>query len=248
MKIFVAIPVYDGKLDVRVVRCLMAEQAVAHAIGDDFFVQFLPGCSHAAKGRNQLVQEFYDSGFDRMFFLDADIVWEPGSIVRLCHLPRPLIGGCYRHKLPNESYPIGWLPDPDKKGLCGDALGLTEVAALPGGFLAISKSVFEAIKQKNPEKYFEDWGKKFYCFFEMRYEDGKLWGEDTKFCEDYRASGGKVYLDPSLNLVHLNFEPVPFEGCIGKWVQSQNLNQKQPDKAKEKSSGSEANRIPVLEI
>lgn len=199
----------------------MAEQAVAHAFGDEFFVQFLPGCSHPAKGRNQLVQHFYQSGFDRMFFLDSDICWTPGDLVKICHLPAPFIGGCYRHKHADkpESYPITWLPDPDRKGLWSNHLGLIEVAHLPGGFLSLDKSVFETIRTKNPEKYFEDWGQKFYCFFEMRYEPGEgLWGEDTKFCEDYRRAGGKVFLEPSLTLTHLNFDPVSFEGNIAKWL------------------------------
>ena len=222
MKIFVAMPTYDGKPDCRVQKCLLDEQYIALKAGVEIQTRFLPGCSHPAMGRNQLAHEFLETDYDKLFFLDSDVTFEPGSLVKLCLQPCNLVGGTYRLKLSEqpEQYPIGWLPDPDKNGLQANAIGLLEVAALPGGFMAISRKVFETMKEKNPERTFEHMGKKFHCFFEMKYEDGKLWGEDTKFCEDWRALGGKVFLDPELTLTHWNYEPTPFTGRIGQWLKA----------------------------
>ena len=69
MKVLVAIPVYDGKILVELVRSLLDEQAVAQAAGHEMQVRFLPGCSHPAMGRNQLVHDFMQTDCDRLVFL-----------------------------------------------------------------------------------------------------------------------------------------------------------------------------------
>ena len=226
MNILVAIPVYDGKLMVEAVACLLNEKTVAHGIGDDLIVEFLPFCSHPAMGRNQLANSFMESNCDRLVFLDSDVTFAPGSLVKLAHMPHDLVGGAYRFKLPQESYPIGW--DESRPCLQADKYGLLEVNSLPGGFMSVSRKVFEAIKAANPERYFEHMGKRMFSYFEMPYKNGHLCGEDSHFCMDWRNTGGKVYLDPDLMLTHWDFKPTPYEGHIGNWLKGRN---------KEKSDG-----------
>lgn len=216
MKILVAIPVYDGKLQVEVVRCLLQEQLLGAANGDEVQFLFLPSCSHAAMGRNQLANDFLASDADRLIFLDADVSFERGAILKLAHRKEDLVGGAYRYKLEEESYPVGWLPDPEGKGLQANESGLLEVAALPGGFLSISRRVFEVLKAWNPRPY-EHFGKKYHCFFEMAYRESALYGEDSGFCKDWREAGGKVFLDPELSLTHWEFNR-PYAGHVGKWL------------------------------
>lgn len=215
MKIFVAIPVYDAKLPVEVVRCLLNEQALASGFGDDFQVMFLPSCSHAAMGRNQLTQNFLDSDADRLFFLDADVTFEPGAIVKLANAPVDFVGGAFRYKFETENYPVGWLTD--RKELWADKNGYLEVATLPGGFLSLSREVFRKLKEAHPEKAYSHFGKAAHCFFEMAFRNGALYGEDSGLCQDWRDIGGKVYLSPEIELTHWDFN-VPYKGHIGKWL------------------------------
>lgn len=218
MNIHVAIPVYDGKVPVEVARSLLNEKAAAHLLGDDLIVEFLPGCSHPGMGRNQLAQAFMDSNYDRLIFLDSDISWEPGQLLKLARWPVEFVGGCYRYKKGEEGYPIGWLPDPELKGLYSNALGLIEVASLPGGFMSLARSVFEKIRAANPDRQFEHMGKEMFCYFEMPYTLGRLWGEDGFFCKTWRELGEKIYLDPTIELTHWDFSPVPYKGSIGNWL------------------------------
>lgn len=219
MKIFVAIPIYDGSLHAIIAKCLMEEHAIARGVGDELLVKFLPGCSHPAMGRNQLAKDFMDSGFDRMFFLDADITWEPGEIIKLARAPWDFVGGCYRYKKPIESYPIGWLPPQEHRP--APHKDLIEVASLPGGFLSISRSVFETLEKANPERKYEHFGNHAFCHFDMPFENGKLWGEDSRFCKRWRDTGGRIYLKPDLTLGHWDFCPTPYVGNMTKWLISQ---------------------------
>jgi hypothetical protein len=216
MKIFVAIPVYDSKLQVQTVKCLLEEQLLSRMSGDDFQFAFLPSCSVPAAGRNQLVQQFMSSECDKLFFLDSDITFDLGSILKIARKPVDFIGGCYRFKKDEESYPLTWL---DKKELWANEHGLLEVETLPNGFLCLSRKVFEDLKAAHPEREYEHEGNKAFCYFQMIFKDGYLHSEDTYFCKEWREIGGQVFLDPEITLTHWDFNK-PYIGHIGNWLKS----------------------------
>lgn len=217
MKILVAIPVYDGKLQVQSVKSLLDEATIAAGLGDELQVRFLPSCSHAAMGRNQLAQDFMDGDCDRLVFLDADVTFAPGSVVKIAHYPVDFVGGAYRFKLDEESYPLGWITE--RKDLWSSELGLIEVKSLPGGFLSLSRNVFEQLRAKHSERCYEHFGRKSHCWFQMLFHDGHLYGEDSFFCKEWRDAGGQVWLDPELTLTHWD-NGKPFIGHIGNWLKS----------------------------
>lgn len=219
MKIFVAIPVYDGKLQVQTVKCLLEETTIANGIGDELRVNFLPSCSVPAHGRNQLVQLFIESDCDTLVFLDADLTFKPGSIVKLAHMPVDVVGGCYRFKHKDEMYPVKWL---DKANLQADQYGLLEVAMLPTGFLALSRKAFEDFRKAYPGREYEHWGTKTYGYFQMTFKDGNLYSDDTYFCKEWVEMGGKIYLDPEIELSHWDSFPTPYKGHIGNWLKKRN--------------------------
>jgi len=216
VKILVAVPVYDGKLFVEGVKCLLNEQAVAAANGDELLVRFLPSCSHPAMGRNQLAHDFLESDADRLVFLDADISYEPGSIVRIAHHPVDFVGGAYRYKFETENYPVGWLDAPE---LWANEHGLLAVNALPGGFLSLSRKVFDDFRNFHGDRTFEHFGHEMYCYFSMPWANGRMNGEDSFFCYEYQQAGGTVHLDPELSLTHWDGN-IPYAGHIGKWLKS----------------------------
>lgn len=231
MKIFVAIPVYDGKLQIQTVNCLLQEAALAIGLGDELRVNFLPSCAVPAHGRNQLVQLFLESDCDRLFFLDADITWLPGAILRICHMPVDFIGGCYRYKCNDEKYPIDWIPG-DMRGIkLSEDTALLEVAMLPTGFLCLSRKVFEDFKKAYPGREYMHWEKPAYAYFQMFFKNGALYSDDSGFCKEWIESGGKIYLDPEAVLVHWDSGPTPFPGNIGHWLKRRNGIEVQPSGA-----------------
>lgn len=214
MKILVATPVYDGKVPVETVACLLREQTVAAGCGDTLSTVFLPTCSHPAMGRNQLAADFLASGADRLVFLDADVTFDAGAIVRIAHSPVDFVGGAYRFKRDIESYPVGWLQNAE---LWANEQGLLEVATLPGGFLSLSRKVFDTLKAAHPDRSYEHLGHKAHCYFQMPFHGVDLFGEDAFFCKEWRDTGGKVFLDPELTLTHWDFNR-PYKGHIGNWL------------------------------
>jgi hypothetical protein len=167
-------------------------------------------------GRDQLADYFLKSNADRLVFLDSDVTFEAGALVKIAHSPFDFVGGAYRFKKDDECYPVNWLPNAE---LWANEQGLLEVETLPGGFLSLSRKVFDTLKAAHPERHYEHLGHKAHCYFQMRYQDGSLYGEDSLFCKEWRETGGKVFLDPELKLTHWDFNK-PYVGHIGKWLKN----------------------------
>jgi hypothetical protein len=219
MKIFVAMPVYDGKLPLQTAISLLQEQLLCGQNGHELVCCFLPSCSVPAAGRNQLVQSFMESDCDRLVFLDSDISFPQGALLKIAGLPVEFVGGCYRYKKENEDYPITWKKEGEE--LYANELGLLEVGMLPTGFLALSRSVFEKFQEKFPERHTTHHGRKQFCYFQMVFHAGQEWSEDTYFCKEWRDMGGKVYLDPEIPLSHWEQKYIPHESHIGNWLKKQ---------------------------
>lgn len=214
MKVFVAIPAYDRKVCVETVRSLLNEQGAASIVGIELQIAFVPGCSLITHARNQAVADFLASDCDRMVFLDSDIAWEPGELLKIASHPVDFVGGAYRFKSPDEGYPVAWL------GNGGEPLytvnGLIAVRGLPGGFLSLSRNVFEKLKAAFPDRAYFHFGRLYHAFFHCPPGDG----EDGAFCTDWRSIGGDVWLDPELSLTHVE-GATNYAGHIGKWIKSQ---------------------------
>lgn len=214
MKILVAIPAYDRKICVETARSLLLEQGAAIEQGHELHVGFVPGSSLITQARNQAVKTFFDSDADRMIFLDADVAWETGDLLRIAQHPVDFCGGAYRYKAEEEGYPVGWIEERDE--LWADPkTGLLEVAMLPGGFLSLNRAVFEQIAKAFPNRVYSFHGFPFHAFFHCPPGDG----EDGAFCRDYRSTGGKIWLDPELTLTHVDGGR-KYTGRIGHWLKN----------------------------
>lgn len=215
MKISVGLPVYDNQVSVRQVACLLTESSLALMNGDSLNVRFLGSCTNLAFGRNHLVREFLESGDDKLVFLDGDVTFEQGDLLRIAHQPVDFVGGAYRVKEEKERYPINLLQEPRPPG----PNGLVEVGMLPTGFLALSRKVFDDFKAHYPGREYTIGDKRTYCYFQIPYHGQSLFTEDAYFCKEWREMGGKLYLDPEMTLTHWNGN-IPFVGHIGNWYRN----------------------------
>lgn len=216
MKVMVGIPTYDNKLQVDVLGCLLTEQAVALRAGVELNFNFLSSCTNLAMGRNQIVKEFLASDNDKLVFLDADVSFEPGAMIRLALHDEEIVGGCYRLKKDVEEYPMCFL---DRDEIWANEKGLIEVAMLPTGFLCIDRKAFEKFRDAYPGREYGKPDDRRYCFFQIPYSGGELYTEDCYFCREWIAMGGKIYLDPEMELTHWQFN-IPYKGHIGNWLRS----------------------------
>lgn len=216
MRIFVAVPSRDNRVTAPMFKSLLGESEVARAAGDGFEVSFLPGCSLLPHGRNELVEQFMESGAERLVFVDDDMSWEPGALVKLAHHDADIVGGAGRAKETEERYCVTWLDRPE---LWSDSRGLIEVKSLGAAFLAISRAAIERLRAAESRTYVGDLDRVVHAHFTVPFTDGRLYGEDAAFCRDWAAAGGTVWLDPEITLTHWGGNR-PHKGNIGQWLKS----------------------------
>lgn len=215
LNILVAIPCYNG-ICAETARSLLDEQALALSAGLEFKVIFLPGCSLITMARNQLAADFLASDATKLVFIDSDVSWEQGSVIKLASHKADFVGGAYRLKSQPENYPVAWL-SPDQ--VLQAKNGLLEASAVPGGFMCLTKKVFARLRKKYPERTYSHFQFTGHAYFDAPYTNGLLYGEDSAFCHYWREAGGKIWLDPELSLTH-HAGNQSFPGHIGNWLKS----------------------------
>jgi len=239
MKIFVAIPGRGHSLDFNVTACLMDEYALALQVGVKLEFRLFPSSGGIADGRNFLVADFLKTNADRLFFLDSDITFKKGSLLQLATKPVDFVGGAYRHKRDEESYPIAF----NEGEMWWDENKLIHVDKIPFGFVCLTREVFKKFDEKFPERKNKNFGLQTTAYFQLPIVDGILWGEDFMFCKEWNEMGQKVYLDPEVELTHWGFLPTPYKGHIGNWLKSQPHNiAKKLIMIKENENGKETGR------
>lgn len=232
MNIFVAIPSYDGRIFICCSRSLTSELYVAANFGHNIKITYLPGCSLITHARNMLAAQFLaDPKADKLVFIDADVGWAPGSIVKLATHNKPVVAGIYRYKVAEEGYPMGFFT---KKGETEFDDGLMTSTACPMGFTAISRQALLDFKERTPERAYKFRGEDYHAFFEApfvpadEHNPAALIGEDTSFCFEWRKQGGKIWVDPDLDLIHTDGLK-EFAGNLGDYLRRNGATYTAPD-------------------
>lgn len=147
--------------------------------------------------RNTVVREFLASECTELLFLDADVAWRPEQMLTLLQFEDvDIVGGIYPKRLRiDPSMPVNMLPEGGER-----RPGLIEVAGLPTGFLRIKRHVIETMAADRPTYGPQ---KTPWLFRLDADENGNRVGEDFRFCNDWRARGGKLWAAADLRLFHV---------------------------------------------
>lgn len=169
-------------------------------------VAFRTHDSMITRARDVLASQFLESKCTDLFFLDDDIGARPGSFCRLMNHPVDMVGGAYRGRMEKEEYVLRPLPggsiQADPKTL------LMEVEAVGTGFLRITRDAMERVAAIDPDAWYYDHTApkdlKVRSLFDNHLDrkTRQKWSEDYSFCKLYRDTGGKVWVDPTLELDH----------------------------------------------
>lgn len=229
---FVATPNYNGALSSIYVRSLLGLVNLAWTHGFSMQTRFLDGDSLIPRARNRLVAEFMaDTRWTHLFWIDADIGFEPAAALRLLLAGRDVVAGVY--PLKEDGWPAGGLCEALPAGSTRadfearharfpanawtgaraiDDDGFVEVLDAPTGFMLIARSVFERLAEARPDlRYTPDPSRDtaaqawpHYRFFDLLAEpgNGRYLSEDYAFCRRWQTLGGKVHIDAQSDLAH----------------------------------------------
>ena len=97
-KVFIAIPTYDGKLNIKTAYNLAQLMPRAFQHGVSFNLSHMSGCSLITMARNSLVNEFLKTDCQELLFIDSDVNFNPQDVIALLALDKEVIGGPYPKK------------------------------------------------------------------------------------------------------------------------------------------------------
>lgn len=189
-------PCYDGKVD-----CLYADSLVntlKMASGVNICPVYMPYDALIQRSRNDLMRIAVESQVDDLIFIDSDQAWKPEWIFRLLAHPVDVVGGAVRKKSDTEQYNVRSVQFPIP---VDPSTGLLIVDGVGTGMLRLSKLALRSVWFAAPE--YEDGGNKSRLAFDVRVIDGKLYSEDTVFCETLKANGFRIHVDPSITCSHV---------------------------------------------
>jgi|TARA_R110000824_G_scaffold400171_2_gene607095 hypothetical protein len=223
IKVMICTPCFGGKMDQATVSGMIGTVVTGISVGLTVDFRFLSNDSLITRARNNLVAQFLASDeHTHLFFLDADIQFNPQSLFRLCLSDRMVSVGAY----PTKSSPSRYVVD-FKEGATCDEQNFIEVERAGTGFMCIKRECLDKMKTSYPElKYkseletegysqdakealgevaIEKIKENTYSFFDTSiHEIGKNYlSEDYTFCERWKKIGGKIWLDTTSKLDHI---------------------------------------------
>lgn len=137
--------------------------------------------------------------YDKIFWIDSDIAWEPEDFLRLLRAEPEIISGCYMM----ENGEVTVYPEALKSGTRADEIMRLKkpftVRGVGFGFLAVRSGVFERMdrpwfSQVDVEVTNEETGEVEYKF--------PLMGEDLSWCEKAHRMGIDIWVDPLVRVTH----------------------------------------------
>lgn len=211
-KVLIGTPSYDGKIDVWFANSLIS--TVKESITKEIHVHaiYTSYDSLVQRARNSLVKLALDGGYDDLFFIDADVEWEPEWFFNLLERPEPIVGGALVKKTDKEGYTIKLV---DKELQYSSDGKLIEVDGVGTGFLKISRFALEKLWEVS-EEYLSE-GKSNRMIFDLKVENGDLISEDFVLCNKWKSMGYKVWADPRITCNHIGIKK--FKGNFKNFIE-----------------------------
>jgi hypothetical protein len=188
---FIATPTYRGEVVSQYVKSLFRD--FIECANHGWFLEqpwFLTDTLiHFA--RHHAMSAFLATECEHLVFIDADMGWEKGGLIKLLETPGDIVGGLYPSKSKEIHYPF-------QGKLNGEAI--CEVDGVPTGFMKISRRAVHRV--------LADFAKPFAPMYD---EHGREWGEDLAFCNRAKSCGLSVIARTDIRFEHVG--PYVWTGC-----------------------------------
>jgi hypothetical protein len=204
--IFIGTPAMDRRVHVDYVESLLLSQSALQRANIGFRTHFVLQDSLVMQARNQILAEFRASDATDLIFIDSDIGWEVGGLLRLISHNVPIVAGLYRRKEETVSYTVQF-SDPHAVKRNREN-GLIEATRVGAGFLRLQRNAIERMIAAYPDLRYSpplasEKTQDRYALFDTSLENGEFRGEDYTFCDRWRAIGGRIWADPDIALRHI---------------------------------------------
>ena len=217
-------PCYGGVCLQEYAQSVLRLQELCSKYGVQLMLDTTENESLVHRARNISVARFMQkTQASHFLFIDADIQFEPESVLRLLASGHEVSCAVYPKKVIMWDQAAAGISAEKDLAKAASALvmnfkyantpvenGFAEVLDGPTGFLMIQRQVFERMFEKYPElnckndhqnRDFDDYCAVFDCMIDP--ENRRYLSEDYAFCRRWQLMGGKIYADVTTTLGHV---------------------------------------------
>ncbi|UOF78839.1 A197 proteiN-transferasE [Caudoviricetes sp.] len=177
------------------------------------------GCPYISAARSTMLRKALDAKADVIVFIDHDVSWEPGDLLKLIETKGDVVAGIYRFKKDEEEY-MGVIDDGENFKPKVREDGAIKATRVPAGFLKITKEAVNKFMTHYPELCY---GQKYNLHVDLFNHgaiDGAWWGEDYAFSKRWIDAGSDIWIVPDLDLDH-NSQDKCYKGNYHKFLLKQ---------------------------
>ena len=202
----IGIPCYGGMVSEPTMTSFLRFVLLAQQAGLNWSLDTMVNESLITRGRNNLMSKMMtNTAATHFMFIDADIRFQPESILQMLAYEKDVIGGLYPKKALPVSYVINLKPQTKIQG------DIFTVDTMGTGFLLFKRKVYEDLIAAHPEcKYVDDvgLGKQYepmmYSIFDCKIDErGHYLSEDWLFCRRWQELGGEIWAHSKVLLNHV---------------------------------------------
>ena len=222
----IPIAYFSGKPHPKTVESLEAELPLLEAAGWTHGLTSTNGSPYISGARADMTRRALDTFHSRLldsdpplnaiFYIDHDLSWNPGSILKVLETEGDVVAGTYRTKEDGETYMGAIFVNEDNTPVVrGD--GAIKARVAPAGFLKVTAQAIDNFMVAYPELTFGPMYSLSVDLFNHGARHRKWWGEDYAFCDRYNAKCGEVWIVPDLEITHWGGE-TPYVGNYHEYL------------------------------
>jgi hypothetical protein len=202
----IGMPCYGGNVSEPTMTSLLRFILMAQQVGLNWSLDTMVNESLVTRARNNLMAKMMTNKTATHFmFIDADIRFQPESILQMMACDKDVIGGLYPKKALPVNYVINLRRETKVQG------DIFTVDTMGTGFLLFKRHVYEQLCVAHPEcKYVDDvgLGKQYeptmFSIFDVAIDEkGHYLSEDWLFCRRWSALGGEIWAHGKVLLNHI---------------------------------------------
>ena len=202
----IGIPCYGGMVSEPTMTSFLRFTLLASQAGLNWSLDTMVNESLVTRARNNLMAKMMtNTQATHFMFIDADIRFQPESILQMIAYDKDVIGGLYPKKALPVNYVINLKPETKIQG------DIFTVDTMGTGFLLFKRDVYSKLIDAHPEcKYVDDvgLGKQYepmmYSIFDVQIDErGHYLSEDWLFCRRWQKLGGEIWAHSKVLLNHV---------------------------------------------
>jgi hypothetical protein len=201
-KVVFCIPAYPLRPYQATVDSLLAEVPLVEAAGWEHALVGEIGNPYISSARALMLRKALDAKATHIFFIDHDVSWQPGDLLKVLETEGGVVAGTYRFKKDEEVYMGGVNAHANGCPIVRESDGALDADMAPAGFLKVERWAVNKLMEKYPELCFgESCAPSFDLFNHGAYK-GRWWGEDYACCRRWGDIGEKLWIVPDVNISH----------------------------------------------